>query len=98
MPCRSIHTNINVNVSHRHIVLVSIIKQTSTESIVIQGTGFKGEPVINFEPPLWSPANYTLTVVSETELKLDLVEGSMWRKKPGVLKVKGINVGDGDVS
>lgn len=64
----------------------------------MHGAGFKGEPVLNFEPPIWSPANYTLTVVSETELKLDLVAGSTWNKLPGALMIKGINVGDGDVS
>ena len=64
----------------------------------IYGAGFKGEPVLNFEPPIWAPANYTLTVVSESELKLDLVDGSTWNKLPGALMVKGINVGDGDVS
>lgn len=65
--------------------------------MVIFGAGFKGEPVLNFEPPIWSPANYTLTVVSETELRLDLVTASTWSKLPGALMVKGINVGDGDV-
>lgn len=71
--------------------------QSSKEPLTIYGAGFKGEPVLNFEPPIWSPANYTLTVVSETELKLDLVAGSTWNKLPGPLMVKGINVGDGDV-
>lgn len=62
------------------------------------GTGFKGEPVLNFDPPIWSPANYTLEVVSDSELRLKRVEGSMWNRFVGALVVKGINVGDGDVS
>lgn len=73
--------------------------QSSTEKpLVISGTGLKGEPVLNFDPPIWSPSNYTMEVVSETELKLTLVEGSVWSKFPGSLVLKGINVGDGDVS
>ncbi len=71
--------------------------QSAKEPVVIRGTGFKGEPVLNFDPPIWSPANYTITVVSEEELKLELVEGSKWSKTAGALMVKGINVGDGDV-
>ena len=71
--------------------------QSSKEPLTITGTGFKGEPVLNFEPAIWAGTNYTVTVVSETELKLDLVEGSMWSKTAGALIAKGINVGDGDV-
>lgn len=71
--------------------------QSSKKSMQIMGTGFKGEPVLNFDPPIWSPANYTVTVVSETELQLKLVDGLTWSKVPGPLIVKGINVGDGDV-
>lgn len=72
--------------------------QSSKKALHIIGTGFKGEPVLNFDPPIWSPANYTISVLSETELELKLVDGSMWNKLPGALIVKGINVGDGDVS
>lgn len=72
--------------------------QSSQESIHIMGAGFKGEPVLNLDPPIWSPANYTLEVVTEAELKLTLVKGSFWRVDAGSLMVKGINVGDGDVS
>ena len=63
----------------------------------IYGAGFKGEPKLNFDPPIWTPANYTLTVVAENELRLDLMQGSLWNKLPGALMVKGINVGDGEV-
>ena len=72
-------------------------KQSSKEPLTITGTGFKGEPVLNFEPAIWADKNYTVTVVSEAELKLELVDGSMWSKYAGALMVKGINVGDGDV-
>lgn len=72
-------------------------KQSSKEPLTITGTGFKGEPVLNFEPAIWADKNYTVTVVSDTELKLTLVEGSVWSKFAGALMVKGINVGDGDV-
>eukprot|EP00752_Nemacystus_decipiens_P008845 g7893.t1 len=71
--------------------------QSAKEPLTITGTGFKGEPVLNFEPAIWADKNYTVTVVSDTELKLDLVDGSMWSKYAGALMVKGINVGDGDV-
>lgn len=71
--------------------------QSSKESLTISGTGFKGEPVLNFEPAIWAGQNYTLTVVSETELKLEVMEGSKWSKYAGALILKGINVGDGDV-
>lgn len=71
--------------------------QSAKEPLHINGAGFKGEPVLNFSPAIWSPANYTITVVSESELKLELVEGSKWSKTAGPLLVKGINVGDGDV-
>ncbi|CAN0190438.1 unnamed protein product, partial [Ectocarpus fasciculatus] len=63
----------------------------------ILGAGFKGEPVLNFDPPIWAPDNYTVTVVSETELKLELAAGSLWSKYGGTLMVKGINVGDGEI-
>lgn len=79
------------------IVTQSRSNQSSKEPLTITGSGFKGEPVLNFEPAIWSEKNYTVTVVSETELKLELVEGSMWSKTAGALMVKGINVGDGDV-
>lgn len=72
--------------------------QSSAEPLRIHGAGFKGEPVLNFEPPIWAPANYTLVVVSETELLLEIAPGSLWNKLPGALIVKGINVGDGDVT
>eukprot|EP00903_Cladosiphon_okamuranus_P014061 g13069.t1 len=71
--------------------------KSSKEPITISGTGFKGEPVLNFEPAIWAGQNYTLTVVSEGELKLELMEGSKWSKYAGALILKGINVGDGDV-
>ncbi|CAM9570987.1 unnamed protein product, partial [Hapterophycus canaliculatus] len=71
--------------------------QSSKTPLQIFGEGFKGEPVLNFDPPIWSPSNYTVTVVSETELKLELTEGSKWSKYGGALVVKGINVGDGEV-
>lgn len=64
---------------------------------MINGAGFKGEPVLNFSPALWSPANYTITVVSDSLLKLTLVEGSKWSSVRVALMLKGINVGDGDV-
>ena len=35
--------------------------------------------------------------MSDTELKLDLADGSLWKKYPGALILKGINVGDGGV-
>lgn len=73
-------------------------QSSSDKPLTIFGAGFKGEPVLNFDPPIWSPANYTLEVASDTELKLSLVKGSMWNKFPGALLLKGINVGDGDVS
>lgn len=53
--------------------------------------------MLNFEPPIWSPSNYTITVLSDTELSLSLAEGSKWSKYGGALLVKGINVGDGEV-
>lgn len=71
--------------------------QSSKTPLQIFGEGFKGEPVLNFDPPIWSPSNYTITVVSETELSLTLAEGSKWSKYGGALVVKGINVGDGEV-
>ncbi|CBN78994.1 peptidase S1 and S6, chymotrypsin/Hap [Ectocarpus siliculosus] len=71
--------------------------QSSKQPLQILGTGFKGEPVLNFDPPIWAPDNYTVTVVSETELKLDLADGSLWSKYGGTLMVKGINVGDGEI-
>ncbi|CAM9721966.1 unnamed protein product [Ascophyllum nodosum] len=72
--------------------------QSSKMPLHIYGAGFKGEPKLNFDPPIWTPANYTLTVVAENELRLDLMQGSLWNKLPGALMVKGINVGDGEVS
>lgn len=53
--------------------------------------------MLNLEPAIWAGTNYTVSVVSETELRLELVEGSKWSKSAGALMVKGINVGDGDV-
>lgn len=73
------------------------IPQSSKEPLQILGAGFKGEPVLNFDPPIWAPDNFTVTVVSETELKLELAAGSLWSKYGGALMVKGINVGDGEV-
>lgn len=72
-------------------------QSSKDEPLVIYGTGFKGEPVLNFDPPIWSPSNYTIKVMSEGQMELNLVEGSVWKKLPGALVLKGINVGDGDV-
>lgn len=80
-----------------HMDLVLLARQSSEKSLTIRGAGFKGEPVLNFDPPIWSPANYTLTVVSEEELQLDLVAGSMWHRLGGHLIVKAIRVGDDEV-
>lgn len=75
-----------------------VFQSSKDEPLVIYGTGFKGEPVLNFDPPIWSPSNYTIKVMSEGQMELNLVEGSVWKKLPGALVLKGINVGDGDVS
>lgn len=73
------------------------LEQSSNE-LYISGTGLKGEPKLNFDPPIWAPNNYTLELISDTQLKLTLAQGSKWRSATGALFVKGINVGDGDVS
>lgn len=75
-----------------------LFPQSSQQPLQILGAGFKGEPVLNFDPPIWAPDNYTVTVVSEDELKLELADGSLWSKYGGTLMVKGINVGDGEVT
>lgn len=72
--------------------------QSSEGPIHISGSGFKAESVLVFDPPISSPDDYTLEVVSETELKLTLAKEAKWRTAPGPLMVKAINVGDGDVS
>lgn len=75
--------------------------QSAKGPLYIEGSGFKGEPVIDFvmgfNPEMPSPADYTVTVESESRLKLELVKGSMWSNIPSELLVKGINVGDGYV-
>lgn len=77
--------------------------QSAKDPLYIAGSGFKGEPELDFYSAISSPENYTVTVESESWLKLELVKGSMWSKSPSESKrvselvVKGINFGDGYV-
>ncbi|CAM9563234.1 unnamed protein product, partial [Discosporangium mesarthrocarpum] len=70
--------------------------QSTSKSLVISGAGFKGTPVIEFEPSV--PANhYSLTVKSEDTLELELKEGKQWLSIGGPLLIKSIDVGEGVV-
>ncbi|CAM9271661.1 unnamed protein product, partial [Choristocarpus tenellus] len=75
---------------------LALYQETSTE-LFIHGSGFKGTPKLTFEPKLPSDV-YDLEVVSEDSLKLTLHEGKKWCLVGGVLLLKSIDVGDGEVT
>lgn len=62
----------------------------------ISGTGFPDrattfKPTLLFKPPLIEGVDYTLSVVSRTDLEVTLVDGKAWRTEPGLLYVIAIN-------
>lgn len=70
--------------------------RTHSHELHIQGTGFplassSFKPVLKFNTPLKEGVDYTLRVVSRTDLELTLLDGRAWRSEPGFLSVVSIN-------
>jgi hypothetical protein len=70
--------------------------RTHSHELHIQGTGFplassSFKPVLKFNTPLKEDVDYTLRVVSRTDLELTLLDGRAWRSEPGFLSVVSIN-------
>ena len=79
------------------------IFRTHSHEFHINGTGFPMAssgfiPKFKFDPPLTLDTDYTMIVISRTEVEITLKDGKAWRADPGPLLIKSVNTGAGSVS
>lgn len=72
------------------------IFRTHSHELHIRGTGFplsdtEYRPKLKFSPALVENVDYTLKVLSRTELEVTLLDGRAWSTGPGALLVTAIN-------
>jgi hypothetical protein len=72
-----------------------IIYATGTKKFLVNGTGFREGMTLTFDPPLVLGVDYEMNVRSETAAQLLLKTDRTWRKEPGPLKLRRVNVGGG---
>jgi len=68
--------------------------RTHSHEFHIMGAGFPkvlSKPQLKFSPPLTENEDYTLTVISRSELEVTLLNGRSWRSEAGDLLVTAIN-------
>jgi hypothetical protein len=71
------------------------IYRTQSHEIHVTGSGFPDpgtsyRPLLKFNPAM-DEADYSLRVVSRTDLEITLKDGKAWRDEPGPLIIKAIN-------
>jgi len=69
-----------------------VYQSDSKTPIIINGSKFKGIPKIVFKPPLQVDIDYKLSVLSEEQISLSLMEGKKWSPSSGPLLITSIDV------
>ena len=73
---------------------VKVYQSALQEKIMVTGSGFKAGMSLTLDPPLAAGSDYTLEVVNEHQLQLNLKSGKKWRADPGLILAKKVKVDD----
>jgi hypothetical protein len=72
---------------------VKVYQSALQEQIEITGTGFHEGMSLTLDPPLARNVDYELEVVSKNKVMLYLKNGKKWRREPGLIVAKKVNLG-----